>query len=112
MREERRKRREEVPQGKEAGDVNTSCIASRLGQAYPVSTPPLHRPRGERGGGSEKRWRVENCGLRASKEGIQATSGPAAASCCLPNAPRHPLTTTIEHPRARDRASRSKLLPS
>ncbi|KAK2827890.1 hypothetical protein Q5P01_018924 [Channa striata] len=28
-------------------------------------------------------------GLRASKEGIQATSGPAAASCCLPNAPRH-----------------------
>ncbi|KAK2852124.1 hypothetical protein Q5P01_008400 [Channa striata] len=28
-------------------------------------------------------------GLQASKEGIQATSGPAAASCCLPNAPRH-----------------------
>ncbi|KAK2814493.1 hypothetical protein Q5P01_000366 [Channa striata] len=40
-------------------------------------------------------------GLRASKEGIQATSGPAAASCCLPNAPRHLLTTTIEHPQGK-----------
>lgn len=61
MREERRKRREEVPQGKEAGDVNTSCIASRLGQAYPVSTPSPPTPEGAREeGGSEKCWRVEN----------------------------------------------------
>ncbi|KAK2842906.1 hypothetical protein Q5P01_013106 [Channa striata] len=112
MREERRKRREEVPQGKEAGDVNTSCIASRLGQAYPVSTPSPPSPRGERGGGSENagELRIVDYGQarRASKP-HQDQPQQAAAFLMHQDTPSQPPSST---PRARDRASRSKLLPS
>ncbi|KAK2857273.1 hypothetical protein Q5P01_006008 [Channa striata] len=102
MREERRKRREEVPQGKEAGDVNTSCIASRLGQAYPVSTPSPPRPRGERGGGSENagELRIVDYGQarRASKPHQDQPQQQAAAFLMHQDTP---LTTTIEHPQGK-----------
>lgn len=53
--ERERERQREMQRGKEVGDVDTSSTTTRLGQAYPVSTPPS-RPRGGKRGVEVNQW--------------------------------------------------------
>ncbi|KAK2827889.1 hypothetical protein Q5P01_018923 [Channa striata] len=107
-REKREERENRCNRGKEAGDVNTSCTASRLGQAYPVSTPSSNTGGGKRGGGSEKCWRVENWEFslavallvdyrQARRASKPHQDQPQQATAFLMHQDTS-LTTTIEHP--------------